>query len=250
MSDTAAVETNERREQRERVNWWSLALISAAVVALVWIGYWRLAAVTNSHWDGAARFGTFGDSFGALNTLFSGLAFAALVVTIVMQHHQLRLQQKELRLQKEEMRRSADALTEQVATARSAAAAQNILSVEERMRTPEVDDLRKHVFSRPPETELEDGSIVPSWDEVAEVAALKLVPYLDLVATLVRAHMIPIEYAESRWDPLVQRVGNVIGHQASVREHHLGRPDPWLNDFWWLFRELRKRRASKAGCGA
>lgn len=55
--------------------------------------------------------GVFGDSFGALTSLFSGLAFAGLIITIVMQKDELALQREELSLtrqeltgQKEEMR--------------------------------------------------------------------------------------------------------------------------------------------------
>ncbi len=58
-----------------------------------------------------SQFGTFGDSFGLLTSLFSGLAFAGLIITIIMQKEELTLQREELELtrrelsgQKEEMR--------------------------------------------------------------------------------------------------------------------------------------------------
>ena len=60
--------------------------------------------------------GQFGDMFGALNSLFSGLAFAGVVLAIVLQSNELKLQRKELKLQREELemtrgeaKRSADA---------------------------------------------------------------------------------------------------------------------------------------------
>ncbi|MFG0381995.1 putative phage abortive infection protein [Pseudomonas sp. zbq_18] len=40
--------------------------------------------------------GTFGDMFGAVNALFSGLAFATLIYTIHLQRHELKLQREEL----------------------------------------------------------------------------------------------------------------------------------------------------------
>ncbi len=40
--------------------------------------------------------GTFGDSFGPLTSLFSGLAFAGLIITIIMQREELELQRHEL----------------------------------------------------------------------------------------------------------------------------------------------------------
>lgn len=47
--------------------------------------------------------GTFGDMFGAVNALFSGLAFAALVYTINLQRTELRLQRLELSLTRAEL---------------------------------------------------------------------------------------------------------------------------------------------------
>lgn len=47
--------------------------------------------------------GVFGDSFGFLTSLFSGLAFAGLIITIVMQKNELALQREELSLTREEL---------------------------------------------------------------------------------------------------------------------------------------------------
>ncbi|WP_339234629.1 hypothetical protein MKX40_17945 [Paenibacillus sp. FSL R5-0517] len=59
--------------------------------------------------------GTFGDMFGAVNALFSGLAFAGLIYTITVQRQELALQREaitmqteELRMQREETARSVD----------------------------------------------------------------------------------------------------------------------------------------------
>lgn len=64
--------------------------------------------------------GTFGDMFGAVNALFSGLAFAGLIYTITVQRQELTLQREaiimqteELRMQREETARSADQLENQ-----------------------------------------------------------------------------------------------------------------------------------------
>lgn len=47
--------------------------------------------------------GTFGDMFGAVNALFSGLAFASLIYTILLQRQELHLQRTELRLTRSEL---------------------------------------------------------------------------------------------------------------------------------------------------
>lgn len=56
----------------------------------------------------AENSGQFGDSFGALNTLFSGLAFAGVIYAILLQKDELSLQREELRLTREELKRAAD----------------------------------------------------------------------------------------------------------------------------------------------
>jgi hypothetical protein len=53
--------------------------------------------------------GQFGDQFGAVNALFSGLAFAGVIVTILLQREELQLQRQELEQTREELRRSASA---------------------------------------------------------------------------------------------------------------------------------------------
>lgn len=47
--------------------------------------------------------GVFGDSFGPLTSLFSGLAFAGLIITILMQRDELSLQRQELNLTRNEL---------------------------------------------------------------------------------------------------------------------------------------------------
>ncbi|NVJ46995.1 MAG: hypothetical protein HWE21_10830 [Cytophagia bacterium] len=47
--------------------------------------------------------GTFGDSFGALNAMISGLAFAGIIYTIILQQNQLKMQSEELGLQRNEL---------------------------------------------------------------------------------------------------------------------------------------------------
>jgi hypothetical protein len=54
-----------------------------------------------------------GDSFGAINALFSGLAFAGLIYTMIMQRQELEMQRKELAAQRKEMRESRGELEEQ-----------------------------------------------------------------------------------------------------------------------------------------
>ncbi|WP_053978180.1 hypothetical protein [Mangrovimonas xylaniphaga] len=50
-----------------------------------------------------------GDSFGTINSLFSGLAFAGIIYTILLQRKELALQRQELKETRLELERSANA---------------------------------------------------------------------------------------------------------------------------------------------
>lgn len=59
--------------------------------------------------------GTFGDQFGAVNALFSGLAFAGLIYTIILQRKDLKLQRQDLKLQRKELELTRKEIEEQTA---------------------------------------------------------------------------------------------------------------------------------------
>jgi hypothetical protein len=80
-------------------------------VLLLWLSTW-LAAVYLLPNRGER--GQFGDLFGSVNALFSGLAFAGLLITVRLQQQQLSTQQQELKLQREEMASSRKELARQV----------------------------------------------------------------------------------------------------------------------------------------
>ncbi|GAA4697556.1 DUF6082 family protein [Phytohabitans rumicis] len=87
------------------------------VITIVAAGVVVAAAIAGMESPEAwSRWANVGESFGVLDSLLSGLAFAALIVTLWIQFRELRVQQSELRLQRdaierssEELRRSAEA---------------------------------------------------------------------------------------------------------------------------------------------
>jgi hypothetical protein len=58
--------------------------------------------------------GTFGDMFGAVNALFSGLAFLGVIVAIILQRQELELQREELRASREAQQELARSQREQL----------------------------------------------------------------------------------------------------------------------------------------
>lgn len=67
--------------------------------------------VTEFSMDKAAKFG---DSFGVITSLFSGLAFSGLIITILLQSKELSLQREELALTRAELAKSVKAQQQQV----------------------------------------------------------------------------------------------------------------------------------------
>lgn len=76
------------------------------VVVIVWIalGFYPYKLLTT--WS---ERGTFGDMFGAANSLFSALAFCGVIFTIYLQKKELGLQRMELIETRKELSRSAEA---------------------------------------------------------------------------------------------------------------------------------------------
>lgn len=93
----------------DSTNYWPLILLSVCVVGLFGLSWWWLAVSINN----PEKQGQFGDQFGAVNALFSGLAFAGLIFTIILQKKELALQREELTQTREELKGQKEQLEEQ-----------------------------------------------------------------------------------------------------------------------------------------
>jgi len=94
---------------------WKL-YFGSVIVIIIWLVSYPVLKTFVDHKDDFSKIGVVGDSFGAINALFSGLAFVGLIFTIYLQKNELRLQREELKLQRaelkenrEQLRRSAEA---------------------------------------------------------------------------------------------------------------------------------------------
>lgn len=77
--------------------WWILAVVFVALswTASGWLNYCVYAS---------GERGQFGDTFGAVNALFSGLAFATLIYTMLLQRKELKLTLSEMSDQQQQMK--------------------------------------------------------------------------------------------------------------------------------------------------
>ena len=79
-----------------RRTWWLLPIAFMALIFLAfYLGYFP------SKGESLEQRGQFGDSFGVLNSLFSGLGFGGLIVTLLLQQKQIRQQEKQITAQQE-----------------------------------------------------------------------------------------------------------------------------------------------------
>lgn len=82
--------------------WTAIKLFAAIVV--MWVLCWLLIVSIIKSDDAWPIRGQFGDMFGSVNALFSGLAFAGIIITILLQGEELREQRNELRLTRKEFK--------------------------------------------------------------------------------------------------------------------------------------------------
>ena len=75
-------------------------------IVVVWGIYWVVMLYLVPNWSDR---GLFGDMFGSVNALFSGLALAGVIYAIFLQRRELQLQRHELELTRNELQRSAAA---------------------------------------------------------------------------------------------------------------------------------------------
>jgi uncharacterized membrane protein len=95
-------EVSENKEDNKLNNlYWLLAAVTAIWLVSIFIIPFFYSELTKR--------GSFGDSFGVINSLFSGLAFAGIIYTILLQRKELKLQREELELTRKELAKSAEA---------------------------------------------------------------------------------------------------------------------------------------------
>ena len=83
---------NDERDSTP-LKWIAFAAAAVAVAIIFWLLSW---ALITSQLGNPEKPGPFGDMFGAVNSLFSGLAFAGVIVAILMQLEELKIQRKEI----------------------------------------------------------------------------------------------------------------------------------------------------------
>ena len=93
-----------------KIGWWAWLLLLMFFVIVLWI----LAIIVLSRcFPDIVERGQFGDSFGMINALFSGLAFAGVIYAIILQKKELELQREELKETRKEIKGQKEQLEAQ-----------------------------------------------------------------------------------------------------------------------------------------
>lgn len=90
-----------------------ILLIAAIVCSWIFYPNWLAIVYDFSHINNQNNYGTFGDSFGALNTLFSGLAFSGIIISIYLQGIELKQTRAEMKSQGEQFELQTKSFTRQ-----------------------------------------------------------------------------------------------------------------------------------------
>lgn len=91
---------NKLNNEETKSRLWIWIIIAIVGVIAMWgLSWWGIIKFI----DEPTNQGTFGDMFGAVNALFSGLAFAGLIVTLLYQKEELKLQREELKETRNEL---------------------------------------------------------------------------------------------------------------------------------------------------
>jgi hypothetical protein len=222
--------------QASRLKWLGGAFL---VVFMVWIGWLGLLLfIPHERLPDLTRHSQFGEMFGGINALFSALAFAGLIYTILLQRQELALQRRELILTREELTRQADALS-----------AQNRGSMHERLYKENhalleylanYPEARAYFYGRRPLEECKDETehgrllfIAERWSGFMELVSLHL-------------SELPAE-VKDQWRRMVLDLYD----SSKVIQHHLEEYERWYSKPLWdvlaQSPEFQSRRSSSNG---
>jgi hypothetical protein len=141
--------------------------------------------------DEISERGQAGDLFGSINALFSGLAFAGVIIAILLQRAELALQRTELALTRQELERSASAQESAHQTMQKSMHAQTFKVVLDILDSRDSIEARRFITS---DTGRLKQKRPAQWPQDIKNAAEQVVRGFDSVGALVRRNLIPVDY--------------------------------------------------------
>lgn len=208
-------ESNElqraEEEDRLRAEWMKrVGLYIGLTIAVLWL----LTPILTAHWLSSwSERGNFGDAFGSFNALFSGLAFAAVALTLYLQQEQVMLQRRELIAQRLELRYTRAELQ------RSAEAQERAQEALNKTMYAQVFKVALDILDSPQSLEARRDAVLKlkvhrdkpeDWTEAMIASADVLVRVFDQIGTLVRHGTVPASYVVESWAIHIWRNWNIL----------------------------------------
>ena len=134
--------------------------------------------------------GQFGDLFGSVNALFSGLAFAGVVFAILLQRQELALQRQELKDTRAEMKRTADAQEAAHQALNKTIWAQSFKVAVDIVEEENVVQSRGYLVNAREQFQFSRAE----WTSYQETVSEAVTRSFETVGTMIRRGLLPLEY--------------------------------------------------------
>lgn len=148
------------------------------------------------------KYGTYGDAYGSLNTLFSGWAFALLLISLFMQRQELQAQRKELAAQRDEISKSND-----IAEQQRGITEQQAKLLEQQIKDTKIQNFNQVLFQFLDEKKLRLDSIKQDNVEAHKILRMYAMSFLD---TLEIINLEDIN--EENKDDSIFQIKNLLDH--------------------------------------
>jgi len=235
-------ESENDRDSTKTPKWvWVLGIGGLAFVFSGWGLSWLLI---DQFVDSSDR-GTFGDMFGAINALFSGLAFGGVIIAILLQRQELIEQRKEIRLATKAQEKSSSALVGQLQLSALSLQATMLRDLErefnETRRQQDRFKLAAFLLNRLAGEANRKTRLTPDLAEILD--------FFEAIGLYVKKGALDLEMTWSafyNWvAPYWQLVHEDVDHLRKTRSE-LGSKTLW-EEVQWLYKELAKYEINREG---
>jgi hypothetical protein len=235
MTDTEVGESEADRQDRRDLGraYWLAGVVLLAVV-LLWVATpFAVKAIVGQTLD---QRGQFGDLYGSINALFSGLAFAGVIIAILLQRRELELQRRELRYTRTEMKASVAAQDGSQRALNKTIYANSFKVALDILDEPTVIASRRYVYER--RKSLESGKKELWGGELSGHADL-VIRTFEAVGTMIRNGLLPQSYILDSWSVAIVRCWTILQDYLAFRREE--RQDPFIGkDFEELAAAARR----------
>lgn len=207
-------------------------------VIIVWIATPYALRYLHPDLDLPAR-GQLGDLFGTVNALFSGLAFAGVIIAIMLQQEELELQRHEIAANRIELARTATAQEESREALRKTIEAQTFRTAMDLLQAENVRQARGIVLSRLRAVPFE------LWKDGDRSAAETVCHTYNSVGLMVRYKMIPLEYIVDSWGTSIRRTWKIVKPLVKRYRQRRRSGDHWV-DYEYLAQQAMLRQRNSA----